>query len=715
MSKSKSSRSAVPGISTVWLAGLAAGLVWSRAEPAQAADRAAPASEHRIAIDARGPLALVEVTRTLVPEPSEGGGAEALLDVALPDGAALSSVEVRDGGRWRALETTAAGSATHAADLYRTESAARGVTPVVEPFDDSSTHRLRFLRGGPRATAPVEVRLRFAAVPIFEGGRLRLRFPAAPERLPPPADVSVRVRGASDLDIAGVRTSFTGDNGTATGRASMRADWEISWATRNRGAGRGPALDARVAVAALSPTETALAYLVKNRAGPPVEIPENVLFLVDRSRSVGLPGLSAERDLCRKLLETLPPSTRFDALFFDRGTKRLFPMGRPATREAIEALEAEMVPDRLQNGTDLAAALREAGELLRRERSRFGPRVLLVLVTDGALPDELDGGALDRALAPTPDLDLTVAALTIRPVDDEPMGGSARRALRAFATARGGVARELRASEIGDGVTGALADLGRGGDLGALRLVVDGTDRAIADALPPDATVSGLLTVHGKPPRRLAIEGTARGARSEAPVARTAVASAWVQPLIGGQPPRARILVAPSVVGLVEPIAHAAAARQAEVKGSMDRMVIRNVLSLAYMPRARACYLNRTGATPALRDLAGRVRLAIDVVRGEVARATVESSTLGNPEIESCLRDSAFAVEVPRAARSDAPVTAILNMVFKGHTPDKKPEVDLGTVGAEIDLVIEEMHRQEASASASPPPGALPAPENTQR
>jgi len=234
--------------------------------------------------------------------------------------------------------------------------------------------------------------------------------------------------------------------------------------------------------------------------------------------------------------------------------------------------------------------------------------------------------------------------------------------------------------------------------------------------LAPDAIVSGLLTVHGKPPRTLAIEGAARGQETKAPVARTAISAAWVQPPVAGGPtPRSRILVTPTIVGLIEPIVHPAAARQAEARGSMDRMVIRNVLSLAYMPRARACYLNRTGATPALRDLAGRVRLAIDVVRGEVARATVESSTLGNPEIESCLRDSAFAVEVPRAARSDAPVTAILNMVFKGHTPDKKPDVDLGAVGAEIDLVIEEMHRQEARASANPPPSAHPAPENTQR
>ena len=150
-------------------------------------------------------------------------------------------------------------------------------------------------------------------------------------------------------------------------------------------------------MAPLGPQQSALAFLARRRPGPSSGPPGSVLFLVDRSRSVGLPGLSAERDLVRALIEALPPSTRFDALFFDRGTKRLFPMSRPATREAIERFEAEMVPDRMQNGTDLPGALREAGALLRREATTFGPRALLVLVTDGALGDE-DGAALDRAL-----------------------------------------------------------------------------------------------------------------------------------------------------------------------------------------------------------------------------------------------------------------------------------------------------------------------------
>jgi hypothetical protein len=45
----------------------------------------------------------------------------------------------------------------------------------------------------------------------------------------------------------------------------------------------------------------------------------------------------------------------------------------------------------------------------------------------------------------------------------------------------------------------------------------------------------------------------------------------------------------------------------------------------------------------------------------------------------------------------------VLNMVFRPRTADKKADVDLGEVGNEIDLVIEEMHKREASAPAPVP------------
>src|SRR5439155_7914900 len=106
-----------------------AGLGVAVAAPARAADVA----RHDITIDARGPIALVEVTRAL-PAAARPGAGEVMLDLALPAQSVLVAVEVRDRGRWRSIEA-AAGAAP--ADAYRNESAARGVTPASEPFDDS--------------------------------------------------------------------------------------------------------------------------------------------------------------------------------------------------------------------------------------------------------------------------------------------------------------------------------------------------------------------------------------------------------------------------------------------------------------------------------------------------------------------------------------------------------------------------------------------------
>jgi hypothetical protein len=426
-----------------------------------------------------------------------------------------------------------------------------------------------------------------------------------------------------------------------------------------------------------------------------------------------LPGLSAERDLARRLLEALPPATRFDALFFDRGpSKRLFPLPRPATREAIDALEAQMVPDRLQNGTDLVAALREAGGVLRREPPGAG-RVLLAIVTDGALPYHQDAAALDRALGPLPGLDVAVAAFVVRPTDDEPMPPQVAQSLHGFAGLRGGIARELRTADIGDGVAAALADLDRGGDVSAVRLAIDGRSRALSDALSPGAAIAGVAVVPsqtpGRAPRTLGVDALVRGQRVAVSAPPSPIAAAWLRawtPAPAGAP-RTRLLLGTDVIALVEPIAHPSAAPEPVVKGSMDRMVIRNVLSLAYMPRARACYLGRTGATAALRDLTGRVRLAIDVVRGEVERASIESSTLNQSTVEACLRDEAYAIEVPRAVRSDAPVTAVLNLNFRPHTPEKAAP-NLGAVGDQIDLIIESAHPHDGSPTPADAPATSP-------
>ena len=109
---------------------------------ATAPARAGDGARHDITVDARGPIVFVEVMRAL-PAPDRPESAEALLDLALPDQSVLAAIEVRDRGRWRAIETAAGASP---ADVYRSESTTRGVAPTFEPFDDASDYRLRLQR-----------------------------------------------------------------------------------------------------------------------------------------------------------------------------------------------------------------------------------------------------------------------------------------------------------------------------------------------------------------------------------------------------------------------------------------------------------------------------------------------------------------------------------------------------------------------------------------
>jgi hypothetical protein len=651
---------------------------------------------HRIAVEVRGPLAIVDVTRTLTGDGREGP--ERLLDLALPDGAALVRVELGDGARWRPVEPAAR---EKAAPAYVDELEKRGLAPAREPFDDSTTYRVRAARAGQGARGTLELRYRFAVVPQMSDGRERIRFPGAPERMPVPAEVTVSAPDAGDVEIAGVRTALRAGRAAATGRASTRAAWEISWTRRLSAAPAGAApLGGSVALAKVSADEALAAVAVEARGRAETPPPPNVLFLIDRSRSVGLPGLSAERDLARRLLEALPPATRFDALFFDRATTRLFPMSRPATREAMSALDAEMVPDKLRNGTDLPAALREAGALLTREASAFGPRTLLVIITDGALPDTPGATAPVRALPSVPGVSLSVAVWIVRGKTDDAPPAAATRALRDLAAAHEGIVRPLAANEVSETLAPALAALAHGGDVADVRLAAGGRERPLADRLAPGEGRAQVLKLAALGHGPVELTATARGARVRAVVRPRPVDADVLRALAGADRP-SRLLAGDELVALVEPGPSHVEEKTTRDYFGTDRTVVRNALSLAYMPRARACYLNRTAATAALRDLEGRVRLAIELSRGEVADAVVQSSTLHHPGIEACLREGAFAIEVPRSA-ADATVTAVLNLVFRPRSPEKKSGAS-DELGAQIDLAIEELHRQEAQPASEPP------------
>ena len=191
-------------------------------------------------------------------------------------------------------------------------------------------------------------------------------------------------------------------------------------------------------------------------------------------------------------------------------------MSRPATREALCALDAEMVPDRLRTGPTFRGAARSGrapapgGERVRAAR-------LVVLVTDGALPDA-DGAALDAALGATPGLALAARRVRRAPRRRRPAPAPATRALRRLAAAHGGVVRELAANEVGETLPAALGALARGGDVAEVRLVADGAEHVLASRLAPGEGRQPCCSLASLGPA--ALVGTAGGARSGSPSAR---------------------------------------------------------------------------------------------------------------------------------------------------------------------------------------------------
>jgi len=729
------------------------------------------APAHVVQIDVRGAAALVTVTRSFPGASTAGTPREEVLDLALPEAARLIDVEVDATGKF---EAPSRAPGAQARDGYVEATRAMGLGARAVPYDDETTTRIRVASKQQRARRPLTVRYRFSTLLQIAGRRAEIVFPPSPETSPVAARVTVRAdagQDVTDISIAGAPHPLARGAAVAATEAvvSTSRKWIVSLglgrdgksgamkpASGNGGGGAPGLPPSRVtALAARAPLAregtgagagARVACAVGLSPAPPQPLPERVLFLIDRSRSVGPGGLELERDAARRILTALPPSTEFNALFFDRAQARLFPVARTATRQALGALEDEMVPARLQNGTNLAGALRAAGDMLRREAASFAPRMLVVLLTDGAVghPSRVGQSAAEAAsgraspaaaarglsadatdlLGPHPGIDLMLAALSVRANDDPPVSPDERRELRHIAASArlGAVERALTASELDEGIPAALEALRTGGDVFAVRLGTREAGKPVAPAIGPGGGAAAVISLDGKANQLVNASMTVlRGAEVQGvPVRLVSVEPRWLPNAVTEtRREDTRVLLSPAVAVLVEPVVRPAQTPDSNLgpSGYLERSVVRDALSLAFTPRARACYLNRTGATPAEQKLTGRVRLALDLARGEVGGARIESSTLGHPTIETCLREAAFALEIPRAYRNDEPVTAILNLVFRPRTPDRAPTTQDPGISREIDLLVEgALKAPEAAAdvglpapeAARPPDGGVP-------
>ncbi len=591
----------------------------------------APAGAHRMIVDIRGALALVEVQRSVAPERR---GEERVLDVALPEGARLLSADL--GGR-----PLRPGTDDQVRPAYRTAISVVGATSTSLHLDEGTDLRIRI--AAPEREADPVVRYRFVAPLGCRQGRFVLAMPGSREPAPLPAQVTVSSRTLLPrLTIAGAPAV------RLRGSAPARAPWEIAFETRHW------PVDARFAGTAVS--------LCRRVPEGPGEVPARVLLLVDRSRSVGPAGLSAERDLARALIQALPPSLKFNVLFFEREVVPLFPIAREATGETLGALDDATAPVHLRNGSDFVGVFRRAAQAHERDPVERG-RTWLVVITDGSLPDGLEAQAMLAAAGPLRDARIAVAV--VRPRDDEPTSPADLAVLRELAASTGGVLRVVEPADIAQTAAEIARTMQDGGDL-------FWGDRSF----PPGA---GAFRGDGN-----SLTARFEGRPQDLGSPREAVDRRWLEAL--GRSPRGLWFgAAGPVAALIEP-GPVPAPPEAVVRGELERGVVRNALSLTFTPRARACYLGRRVHQAGDFDLRGRLKLQLHLERGEMVDAVVRDSTLQRPELEACLREAAFAVEVPRPMRKDAPTIAVLNLVFQPSTP--VAGADASSLGREIDLML---------------------------
>ena len=662
----------------------------------------AEAPVHKIDVRIAGPLAMVEVWRTV--EANVRTLAErqigTFLDLDLPEGAVLLNWDVRDG---RARTRLAPQSVVEASAGLAAALRLRRLTLPPPPAEDFTGFRVHVtpIADGERAV----LHYRYSALARCKGGRLVLRVPESQEENPVPADVVVTIERLPDATALAV-ASLAGkpaEMRPGANRLVMRAvapartAWDIGWSyVHTPGSPLGTALVAAAQVMGVGtangrartvPQYAMAGLLCRPDTVAKSEIPARVMLLVDRSRSVGQGGLSAERALARSLVEALPPSVQFNAVLFGLEAVPLFALPRIPTREALDAFTGAADPNRLENGTDVAAALARARAL--QGDGDGAAQSWIVLITDGALPVSQTFERMQTALGGTGERVPRVLVLLVRQLGDDPVPASSVTEYARFARAFGGLVRVLPPGSPGELARGILADMARGGDL--LDVQMEGAK--MADAVPPGQAASLAFTSGARLPREKRVRMSAHGMAGPLQVETlpALVNREWIEPLLAS-PRSGSSAWSGATSGMALAILPAALSPVKKpgdgvVRGHMDSTVLRNALALAFTPRARACYVSRRVAKAGDANLRGRLKLELTIERGELNDAAVRQSTLANPDIENCVRRAAWAVEYPRPEHRDAPTTANLNLVFQPRT-QRETVPDAMPADREIELIL---------------------------
>jgi hypothetical protein len=252
---------------------------------------------------------------------------------------------------------------------------------------------------------------------------------------------------------------------------------------------------------------------------------ERLILVLDVSRSIGPAGKTALGAIADAILAAAPPSAAAEAILFDRRARTAagkLSADRAAVRKAVSSTLASAT---LDNGSDLGVALATVSSTLKKAgpitsapvgdvARGVGPSTLIVIVTDGMLPLDLDSAQALSEIGPIARDEARVSTVVLVPdqaslpeLTDSPLAGLAHRT--------GGRLLFVRPGQAAGRAPQLWSELTQPSPFDTLAVEWGGATITNATAVPPRLdSGEGLLVLswfHGKRPAQVTVRAE-RGA-----------------------------------------------------------------------------------------------------------------------------------------------------------------------------------------------------------
>lgn len=669
-------------------------------------------------LELRGAVATVEERHKVVNRGADPFAVSYELD--LPAGAALTGFSIQaDGAPETALPVPASFHTANVAS--HTVLGADPAVVVALPEGSASQYAVRLQPLAPDHDATFT--LRYTVVAEIRGGAVRVTLPARPAPLavckgtlhavagPGTSITSMRVAGTAAPSRSSV--TFTVDD------HDLPIDVDLAFA------GKDPVVWTQTErlVDGWSATLVTVAAPITH-AAPTAAL--HALFVIDTSRSMELVGRHNIAKVLAAVGSSLPAGTEVEAILYDRTAARVLGGWKPGTPEVLAQIAAAASKRPAVNGSDLVAAFQLAHEVLV-EPTRG--TALVVTITDGVVGD-VDGPALSRALDAKTSL-VDMLAVVLDPAHTKSPGGEA---ITSPVNLYGGSFVEVNVDELDRALAVVddwlrpwwlelkLAGVGRFDPLRS----GGGFTKTLVHRGSPRAFV---LTAHGEAPIKIAPR-----VAPAAPVAALTLAATTADDFTGvtdaddadrarGAVSRAKAIARVPFVGPDTAFAALTSAgkvardRRAMVKGggpyerlvtfedpperagtgaggatattpppsAIAKITLERLFRDQLSPRAYACYQRALGTHP---TLSGTVTFDLRLGRGEITEVTL--SGFGDPQLDGCLLDAAYAMQLPLPdfkVNADDQTVAHYPLTF--NVADEKPFVVLGDADSSSPIDID--------------------------